>query len=68
MSLVKCVAELINRQKKLEQGMTKRERIAYAAGLRAAHMEEAIVSGETPRAVAHAKKLDKLMLELERTQ
>jgi hypothetical protein len=38
--------------------------MAYKAGLRAAHMEEAIVSNDTDRALAHARALDKLMRAL----
>ena len=43
--------------KKVRAGMSSRDRAFYQMGLRAAHMEEGLATGEVERAEEHFKKL-----------
>lgn len=64
----RAFATLIAESERARSAMSNRERIAFAAGLRAAHAEEALTAGEAARAMAHFTALEKLVRLLENSK
>ena len=67
-ALIKCAALLFATVEKLRGELAPREQVALRIGLRASHMEEALMLGEAPRAMAHLKEILRLINVLHNTR
>ena len=63
-ALLKCAGLLVATVDKLRGELSPRELVALRIGLRASHMEEALMTGDTARALAHFKALLRLLTTL----
>lgn len=61
-----CLTGLMQAMSEIQSGMTEREQLAFQAGLRASHAEEAFMQGDEQRAQAHFSKLLEFMGQLRR--
>ena len=59
--LLRCFEALAESWKKLGARLTARERLVLQFGLHASHAEEALTTGDVPRARAHFLKMQELM-------
>lgn len=64
-SLKDCWQKLLDASTKARAGLSSREKVAFAAGLRASHAEEALTQGDVARANAHFQALLGFMAQLE---
>jgi hypothetical protein len=62
--MLSCVRAMTAVSAQAKHKLSAREITAYKAGLRAAHMEEALTQGDEPRAIAHAQALAAHIKEL----
>ena len=62
----RCLQVLMQAATQARANLSPREQIAFHAGLRAAHAEEALTQGDNVRAQAHFAGLVELMQKLER--